>query len=84
MALALVGMPLGKLPVETMRRIIEGGTSICTQIGIPVAGGHSLDNAEPIYGLVALGLVHPKRLRRNCDAKAGDVLILGKPLGVAC
>jgi selenide, water dikinase len=82
MALALVGMPLGKLPVETMRRIIEGGTSICAQVGIPVAGGHSIDNAEPIYGLVALGLVHPNRLRRNCDAKPGDVLVLGKRLGV--
>jgi selenide, water dikinase len=82
MALALVGMPLGKLPVETMRRIIEGGASVCAQVGVPVAGGHSIDNAEPIYGLVALGLVHPRRVRRNCDARPGDVLVLGKRLGV--
>jgi len=82
MALALVGMPLDKLPPEVIRRIIAGGESVCASIGIPVAGGHSIDTLEPIYGLVALGLVHPDRVKRNDRARAGDVLVLGKPLGV--
>lgn len=82
LALALVGMPLDKLPVETIGRIIEGGASVCRAAGIPVAGGHSIDVVEPIYGLVALGLVHPDRVKKNAAAQAGDVLILGKPLGI--
>src|SRR5918996_97708 len=82
MALALVGMPLDKLPVSVIRKVLEGGESICAQAGIPVAGGHSIDTLEPIYGLVALGLVHPDRVKRNSTARAGDVLILGKPLGI--
>ena len=82
MALALVGMPLEKLPVSVIRRVLEGGESVCAQAGIPVAGGHSIDTLEPIYGLVALGLVHPDRVKKNSSGKAGDVLILGKPLGV--
>jgi len=81
-ALAIVGMPLDKLPVDVIGRILAGGASICREAGIPIAGGHSIDVLEPIYGLVALGLVHPKRVRRNADAQAGDVLVLGKPLGV--
>ena len=82
MALALVGMPINKLPVETIGQIIRGGESICAEAGIPIAGGHTIDSVEPIYGLVVLGLVHPSKVKRNADAKAGDVLILGKPLGV--
>ena len=82
MALALVGMPLEKLPVSVIRRVLEGGESVCAQAGIPVAGGHSIDTLEPIYGLVALGLVHPDRVKKNSSGRAGDVLILGKPLGV--
>jgi selenium donor protein len=82
MALAVVGMPLDKLPLEVIRRILAGGESVCAAAGIPIAGGHSIDVLEPIYGLVALGLVHPKRVKRNSGARAGDVLILGKPLGV--
>ena len=82
MALALVGMPLDKLPLPVIGAILEGGASVCREAGIPVAGGHSIDVLEPIYGLVALGLVHPERVRRNADAQAGDVLVLGKPLGV--
>src|ERR671929_2246880 len=82
MALALVGMPLEKLPVSVIRRVLEGGESVCAQAGIPIAGGHSIDTLEPIYGLVALGLVHPDKVKRNSSAKAGDILILGKPLGV--
>jgi selenide,water dikinase len=81
-ALALVGMPLDKLPLEVIGRILAGGESVCAQAGIPIAGGHSIDVLEPIYGLVALGLVHPDKVKRNSSAKAGDVLILGKPLGV--
>jgi selenide,water dikinase len=82
MALAIVGMPLDKLPLEVIGKVLEGGASVCREAGIPIAGGHSIDVLEPIYGLVALGLVHPDKLRRNADAQAGDVLILGKPLGV--
>ena len=82
MALALVGMPVNVLPVETIGRILEGGQSVCRQAGIPIAGGHTIDSVEPIYGLVVLGLVHPKRVQRNADARVGDRLILGKPLGV--
>jgi len=81
-ALALVGMPVGRLPVEVIRRILAGGESVCTRAGIPVAGGHSIDSVEPIYGLVAIGLVDPKNIKRNADAKPGDKLILGKGLGV--
>jgi len=81
-ALALVGMPINTLPTETIRRILEGGESVCAHAGIPVAGGHSIDSVEPIYGLVAIGLVHPKHIKRNADARPGDKLVLGKPLGV--
>jgi selenide,water dikinase len=82
MALALLGMPVGKVSVETIRRITEGGHAVCAAAGIPIAGGHSIDSTEPIYGLVALGLAHPDRVKRNDRAQAGDVLILGKGLGV--
>jgi selenide,water dikinase len=82
MALALLGMPINQLPVEVIRRIVEGGESVCTAAGIPVAGGHTIDSVEPIYGLVALGLVHPRKVKRNSEARAGDALVLGKPLGV--
>ena len=82
LALALVGMPLDKLPVSVIRAILAGGESVCAQAGIPIAGGHSIDVLEPIYGLVALGLIHPAKIKRNSSAKPGDSLILGKPLGV--
>ena len=82
MALALVGMPVSVLPLATIGRILEGGESICAEAGIPIAGGHTIDSVEPIYGLVVMGLVHPKRVKRNADAQAGDVLVLGKPIGV--
>ncbi len=81
-ALALLGIPLGKLPLEMARRIAAGGQSVCEAAGIPIAGGHSIDAPEPIYGLVALGLIDPAKVKRNDRAKAGDVLILGKGLGV--
>jgi selenide,water dikinase len=82
LALAVVGMPINKLPLDTIRDILAGGASVCAAAGIPVAGGHSIDAPEPIYGLVGVGVAHPDHIKRNDSAQAGDVLILGKPLGV--
>lgn len=82
MALAVVGMPLDKLPPEVIGRILEGGASVCREAGIPLAGGHSIDVLEPIYGLVGLGVVDPAEVKTNAGAQAGDVLILTKPLGI--
>ncbi len=82
MALALVGMPVAVLPLETIGLILKGGESICAEAGIPIAGGHTIDSVEPIYGLVVMGLVHPRRVKRNADAMLGDALVLGKPIGV--
>src|SRR5271170_2924466 len=81
-ALAIVGMPVGQLPVATIQRVLEGGEAICAKAGIPIAGGHTIDSVEPIYGLVAIGIVDPRHLRRNVGAKPGDALVLGKPLGI--
>ena len=82
MALAIVAMPIDKLPVETIGQVLRGGESVCRTAGIPIAGGHTIDSVEPIYGLVVMGLVHPDKVRRNAGARAGDVLVLGKALGV--
>jgi selenide,water dikinase len=82
MALAILGMPLGKLPVETVREILQGGASICAEAGIPVAGGHSIDAPEPIYGLAVIGLCSPAHIRRNSGARPGDALILTKGIGI--
>jgi selenide,water dikinase len=81
-ALAIVGMPVGKLPTDVIRQILAGGEAICKAAGIPIAGGHSIDAPEPIYGLVGIGVVHPGKVKRNDRAKAGDALILAKPLGI--
>jgi selenide,water dikinase len=81
-ALALVGMPVNQIPLDVIRKILEGGESVCARARIPIAGGHTIDSVEPIYGLVAIGLVDPRNLKRNTGAKPGDKLILGKPLGV--
>ena len=81
-ALALVGMPVNQIPLEVIRKILEGGESVCARAGIPIAGGHTIDSVEPIYGLVAIGLVDPANLKRNSGARAGDKLVLGKPIGV--
>jgi selenide,water dikinase len=81
-ALAIVGMPIKVLPASVIRDILRGGESVCGAIGIPIAGGHSIDSVEPIYGLVAIGIVDPRDVKRNSTAVAGDVLVLGKPLGV--
>lgn len=82
MALALVGMPINQIPLDVIGKIIEGGESICREAGIPIAGGHSIDSVEPIYGLVVMGLIHPSKVKRNSGARVGDQLILSKPLGV--
>ena len=82
LALALVGMPVNVLSTEVIAQILQGGQQVCQLAGIPVAGGHTIDSVEPIYGLVVLGLAHPSRIRRNASAQVGDQLVLGKPLGV--
>jgi selenide, water dikinase len=82
LALAIVGMPLKLLPAQVIRQILHGGEAMCALAGIPIAGGHSIDCAEPIYGLAVSGVVHPQELKRNCAGRAGDSLVLGKPLGV--
>jgi selenide,water dikinase len=82
MALAILGMPIKVLPPDVIREILRGGETVCTQANIPIAGGHSIDSVEPIYGLAAIGVVHPRDVKRNSTAVAGDVLVLGKPLGV--
>ncbi len=81
-ALALLGMPINVLPIDTIQKITSGGESVCAEAGIPIAGGHSIDTVEPIYGLVVIGLVDPRRIKRNSGAQVGDSIILGKPLGV--
>ncbi|HLL28048.1 MAG TPA: selenide, water dikinase SelD [Xanthobacteraceae bacterium] len=81
-ALAILGMPVDKMPTEVVRRILDGGSSVCASAGIPIAGGHSIDSPEPIYGLAVIGTCRPEDIRKNSDAKAGDALILTKPLGV--
>jgi selenide,water dikinase len=82
LALALLGVPLGKLPADVVRRIVAGGHDVCARAGVPIAGGHSIDSPEPLYGLVALGLIDPAKVKRNDRARPGDVLILGKGLGI--
>ena len=82
MALALVGMPVDRLPVEDIRRILQGGEAACAEVAIPIAGGHTIDSVEPLYGLVVLGLVDPRKIKRNSAGRAGDILVLGKALGV--
>jgi len=81
-ALAIVGMPIGKLPNDVIREILAGGEAVCRHAGIPIAGGHSIDAPEPIYGLVGIGVVDPRRVKQNANGQPGDCLILGKPLGV--
>lgn len=82
MALAIVGMPIDKLKPSDIGEILAGGADSCAAAGIPVAGGHSIDSQEPIYGLAVMGLCHPSELRTNAMAKPGDAVILTKALGV--
>src|ERR1700753_4194472 len=73
MALAILGIPVKVLPPEVIREILRGGESVCADANIPVAGGHSIDSVEPIYGLAVLGVVHPDNIKRNSTSRAGDV-----------
>lgn len=82
LALAIVGMPINTLSQQTIREILRGGEAVCERAGIPIAGGHSIDSVEPIYGLAVTGVVNPRKVKRNSSARSGDVLVLGKPLGV--
>jgi len=82
MALAILGMPVNKMPAEMIREILKGGSRICAEAGIPVAGGHSIDAPEPIYGLAVIGTCKLSNLRRNSGARVGDTLILTKAIGV--
>jgi selenide,water dikinase len=82
MALAILGMPVDKIAPETVREILKGGAAVCACAGIPIAGGHSIDSPEPIYGLAVIGTCRAEDIRRNSDAKPGDAVILTKPLGV--
>jgi selenide,water dikinase len=82
MALAILGMPLGKIPTEMVREILKGGAAVCASAGIPVAGGHSIDCPEPVYGLAVIGTCRPEQVRKNSGVKPGDALILTKPVGV--
>jgi selenide, water dikinase len=82
MALAILGMPIDKMPTDTVREILKGGSTVCADAGIPIAGGHSIDSPEPIYGLAVIGTCRPRDVRRNADARPGDAVILTKPIGV--
>jgi selenide,water dikinase len=82
MAVAILGMPVGKVATETVREILKGGAQTCAEAGIPVAGGHSIDCPEPVYGLAVTGICRKQDIRRNADAKPGDALILTKAVGV--
>jgi selenide,water dikinase len=82
MALAIAGFPVGKLEPSTVQQIFAGGHHVCSEAGIPIAGGHTIDIGEPIYGLVAIGVIHPERVRSNATSRDGDLLVLGKPLGI--
>ena len=82
LALAIAAMPMNQMSPDTIQKILSGGAQVCANAGVPVAGGHTIDAVEPIYGLAVVGLVHPDRIKRNCEAQEGDDLILGKALGV--
>jgi selenide,water dikinase len=82
MAIAILGWPVEKLPVELAQKVIEGGRNICTEAGIPLAGGHSIDSQEPIFGLAVTGIIPIENLKKNNTAQEGDYLFLTKPLGV--
>ncbi len=82
MALAIAAMPMNQMPADMVQKILAGGAQVCADAGVPVAGGHTIDSVEPIYGLAVVGLVHPDRIKRNCEAQEGDDLVLSKALGV--
>jgi selenide,water dikinase len=82
LAIAILGWPVDKLPPAVARQVIEGARAICAEAGIPLAGGHSIDNPEPVFGLAVNGIAAIKNIKTNSGAKPGDVLFLTKPLGI--
>lgn len=82
MAVAILGWPVDKLSVESAQKVLEGGRAICREAGIPLAGGHTIDSADPIFGLAVTGIVHPSQIKKNNTAREGDLLFLTKPIGV--
>ena len=82
LAIAILGWPINKIPAEVAARVMEGGRAVCKEAGIILAGGHSIDNPEPIFGLAVTGRVEISKLKQNSSAKAGSKLYLTKPLGV--
>ena len=82
MAIAILGWPANKIPLEAAAKVIDGGRAVCLEAGIPLAGGHSIDSPEPIFGLAVTGLVNVEDVKRNDSAKVGDKLFLTKPLGI--
>ncbi len=82
MAIAILGWPVEKLPATLAQRVLEGSRKICEEAGIPLAGGHSIDSTEPIFGLAVSGLVDIKNLKKNDTAKACDHIFITKPIGV--
>lgn len=81
MGLNIVGFPVDKLPLDVLAQILQGGADKAKEAGIPIAGGHTIDDNEPKYGMVVSGLVHPDKITTNANAKVGDLLILTKPIG---
>jgi selenide, water dikinase len=82
MAIAILGWPIDKIPAEVASQVLQGGRDVCTKAGIPLAGGHSIDSPEPIFGLAVTGKVPIEQIKKNKDGKAGDLLYLTKPLGI--
>ena len=82
MAIAILGWPVDKLSVEEAQKVLEGGRNICAEAGIPLAGGHTIDTSEPIFGLAVTGTVHPSQIKKNNTAQEGDHLFLTKSVGV--
>lgn len=81
-AIAILGWPVNKIPESVASQVLEGSRAICAQAGIALAGGHSIDSPEPIFGLAVTGLVDQKNLKQNDKAQAGDLLYLTKPIGI--
>lgn len=82
MAIAILGFPINKLPAEVAQKIVDGGRFACHQAGISLAGGHSIDAPEPIFGLAVTGVINTEKVKRNASAEAGSKLYLTKPLGI--
>jgi selenide,water dikinase len=82
LAVAILGWPINSLPAELAQKVIDGARMICAEAGIPLAGGHSIDSPEPIFGLAVTGMINPKNLKQNNTSKEGDLIYLTKKIGV--